>query len=291
MFKNENTIPKPKEQYPEPLLDMLAQDDPRSLEIMAITLPEHEAARTDFLTVKDKFIEQYKKVVGFYGNTSWNELNTWAFDPEKLYEIATLERSGKLTRSRAYEISDLALNTLLAHRSLAQSFSYLTEEDKKSLRPKEIRFVWQNRDQFEERVVDISRLIEAEAANRYLLLNFSDSYSVEYAMKHFYNDQMQQIIDIRESLIEAQVSIHTAWYQASCSGKGKERERAEFERPFRNLCGHARDNGDDVFWKIASKCLDPYIINDLYRPSNDLYRPSRSEPPTPKLYLAEQIMR
>ena len=261
--------------------DMLEQDSPRDPENLS-TLEEHETAKETFLGAKSRLEEEYHKITTpsgymFY-SVSWDELSTWAFDSEKLHESACLYLAD---RNTARELSDLAFEVLSTQRSLAQTFGNLTKADKQSLRPQNLRISWPYRDRFEGVELNLSELIEGDAADRYLcgMLKLT---SAQCNIKDVFSDQIQEILTIRsEGLTKAQELIAKACF----SSEGTKLERLHgVELTIRAASGAARDNGDIALWQVISRCLDPYLLSGEPRTYG------RGDRTTPQLYISETYL-
>ena len=261
--------------------NMLEQDSPRDPENLS-TLEEHKTAKETFLGARDRLEKEYNKITTpsgymFYA-VSWDELSTWAFDSEKLHESACLYLAD---RNTARELSDLAFEVVSTHRSLAQTFGNLTETDKQSLRPRTLRVSWPYRDHYEGVELNLSELIEGDAADRYLcgILKLT---SAQCDIKDVFSDQIQEILTIRgEGLIEAQELLARACF----SSESTKLERLHrVEHSIREASGDARDNGDIVLWQVISRRLDPYLLSGVPRTYG------RGDHAAPQLYIAETYL-
>ena len=276
-------------QHEEVLSPMLG-DCERPKETVHAPPENYERCRQTFFEVRHRFIDRYTEAENEWrregdfaaerreffrrGNPlGRNDLCKLAYSPEVtlLYESDREPRSPIMNGQIIEELSELASDTLQAHRLLAQAFRNLPEEIKQTLRPQEICITQQVRDYFEKERIDIRGLIAGDAADNYLReAGLSKRWLHQ---KNIYNPQIQQyLISREEGLFKPQDRIerlvdddeplnhlHPVW--------------DVYLQIKSQLIDLARDNGDNILWEVASRRLDPFVIADLTSDNFEKYPP------------------
>lgn len=262
---NSDVYPQNMELWPQ--IEALTQDSLHNPENLT-TLAEHEISKQSFLEAREDFIVRFKDLKKSFSDLKSNDLMTWshfadwAFNPLRYIQQNVSQATDLNLESMQFikGVSDSALEALLKHRQLTQIFSQLSPIDKRSLRPSEIVISWSPYDYLTRASADISNLILGDAADRYLKQVFSGN-NIRYQDAHLYSHEIGEVMGLRFSCLD--YPLKQLWDKLPLD---YHRDQVEilrsYEANFRRISGEARDNGDIVFWHVASRHLDPKIMSD-----------------------------